>query len=140
MEPARAVEPARPIEPPDMEGVDAAEWQSLLERGRQQGSVHAEQVTHVLRHVELTGDVLETVAYSLNQAGISLDETVDGEDVDELDDESDLPTAAQRLAQRDDEADEHLLSRRRRRRVRRTAPRTDGLTSDGVRMYLREIG
>ena len=44
-----------------MDGVDAAEWQSLIERGRQQGSVHAEEVTHVLRHVELTGDVLDTV-------------------------------------------------------------------------------
>src|SRR5215213_9705182 len=114
-----------------MEGVDAAEWESLLERGRQQGSVHAEQVTHVLRHVELTGDVLETVAYSLTEAGISLDETVDGDDVDETDER---PNPGQRMAQRDDEADEHLLSRRRRRRVRRAAPRTDGLTSDGVRM------
>src|SRR3954452_17840849 len=124
MEPARAVEPARPIEPPDMEGVDAAEWLSLLERGRQQGSVHAEQVTHVLRHVELTGDVLETVAYSLTEAGISLDETVDGDD--ETDEIDERPTPGQRMAQRDDEADEHLLSRRRRRRVRRAAPLTDG--------------
>ena len=58
---------------------------SLLERGRQQGSVHAEQVTHVLRHVELTGDVLDTVQHTLTEDGISLDETVDGE-VDEADD------------------------------------------------------
>jgi RNA polymerase primary sigma factor len=125
----------------EMEGVDAAEWRSLLERGRQAGSVHAEQVTHVLRHVELTGDVLESVAHSLTEAGISLDETVDGEEVDDAEDGADdTPTAAQRLATRDDEADEHLLSRRRRRRVRRAAPRTEGMTSDGVRMYLREIG
>src|SRR4029079_3829302 len=74
----------------EMEGVDAAEWRSLLERGRQAGSVHAEQVTHVLRHVELTGEVLENVARSLTEAGISLDETVDGEEVDEVDDVDDV--------------------------------------------------
>src|SRR5688572_29145556 len=128
------------VEPAEMAGVDAAEWASLLQRGRQQGSVHAEQVTHVLRHVELTGDVLDSVQHTLSEEGISLDETVDGE-VDETDDD-DTPTAAQRLAARviDDAADEHLLSRRRRRRVKKAAPRGDGSTSDGVRMSLREIG
>jgi RNA polymerase primary sigma factor len=122
-----------------MEGVDAGEWESLLERGRQQGSVHAEQVTHVLRHVELTGDVLDSVQHTLTEEGISLDETVDESD-DEGDD--DTPSAAQRLAARevDEAADEHLLSRRRRRRIRKQTPRGDGSTSDGVRMYLREIG
>ncbi len=127
------------VDPPSMVGVDAGEWQSLLERGRQQGSIHAEQVTHVLRHVELTGDVLDSVQYTLTEAGISLDETVDG--LDEVIEADDTPTAAQRLDAREtDEADEHLLSRRRRRRVKRAAPRTEGMTSDGVRMYLREIG
>ncbi len=127
------------VDPPSMEGVDAGEWQSLIDRGRQQGSIHAEQVTHVLRHVELTGDVLETVQYTLTEAGISLDETVEG--LDETIEVDDMPTAAQRLDSREtDEADEHLLSRRRRRRIKRSAPRTEGMTSDGVRMYLREIG
>ena len=127
------------VEPPVTDGVDAVEWQSLIDRGRQQGSVHAEQVTHVLRHVELTGDVLDSISHTLTEAGISLDETVDEADV--ADDADDTPTEAPRLADREtDEADEHLLSRRRRRRVKRAAPRTEGLTSDGVRMYLREIG
>ncbi|MET0144551.1 MAG: RNA polymerase sigma factor RpoD [Ilumatobacteraceae bacterium] len=122
-----------------MDGVDAAEWASLLERGRQQGSVHAEQVTHVMRHVELTGDVLDTITQTLAEAGISLDETVDEPDPVELQD--DTPSDAPRVSERElEDADEHLLSRRRRRRVRRAAPRTDGVTSDGVRMYLREIG
>jgi RNA polymerase primary sigma factor len=135
-----AAVPSTTVEPAEMAGVDAAEWQSLLARGRQAGSVHAEQVTHVLRHVELTGDVLDSVQHTLTEEGISLDETVDGE-VDEVD-EDDTPTAAERLAARDvdDAADEHLLSRRRRRRVKKAAPRGDGSTSDGVRMYLREIG
>ena len=122
-----------------MAGVDAGEWQSLIDRGRQQGSIHAEQVTHVLRHVELTGDVLDSVQHTLTEAGISLDETVDG--LDEPIEGDDTPTAAERLDSREsDEADEHLLSRRRRRRIKRAAPRSEGTTSDGVRMYLREIG
>ena len=127
------------IDPPHMAGVDAGEWQSLIDRGRQQGSIHAEQVTHVLRHVELTGDVLDSVQHTLTEAGISLDETVDG--LDEPIEGDDTPTAAERLDSREsDEADEHLLSRRRRRRIKRAAPRSEGTTSDGVRMYLREIG
>ena len=93
----------------------------------------------MLRHVELTGDVLDTITQTLTEAGISLDETVDEPDPAELQD--DTPAEAPRMSERElEEADEHLLSRRRRRRVRRAAPRTDGVTSDGVRMYLREIG
>ena len=111
------------IDPPHMPGVDAGEWQSLIDRGRQQGSIHAEQVTHVLRHVELTGDVLDSVQHTLTAAGISLDETVDG--LDEPIEGDDTPTAAERLDSREsDEADEHLLSRRRRRRIKRAAPRS----------------
>jgi RNA polymerase primary sigma factor len=122
-----------------MDGVDALEWASLIERGRQQGSIHAEQVTHVLRHVELTGDVLATINLTLTEAGISLDETID--EADEVDEVDETPTAAQRVEEAAlDESDENLLSRRRRRRVRKAAPRTETLTSDGVRMYLREIG
>ncbi len=113
------------VEPPVVDGVDAAEWRSLIDRGRQQGSVHAEQVTHVLRHVELTGDVLDSISHTLTEAGISLDETVDEADV--VDEPDDTPTDVPRIADREsDDADEHLLSRRRRRRVKRAAPRTRG--------------
>ena len=123
----------------DIDGVDPAEWDALLHRGHQQGSVHAEQVTHVLRDVELTGDVLDRVKVVLDAEGISLDETVDADAEPEPDD----PSAE--LARHPDpdhtaEEDEHLLTRRRRRRIRRAAVRTEGTTSDGVRMYLREIG
>ena len=34
-------------------GVDQLEWDALVERGRANGEVHADQVSHVLRHVEL---------------------------------------------------------------------------------------
>ena len=32
-------------------GVEAKEWDKLVAKGRQSGEVHAEDVTHVLRHV-----------------------------------------------------------------------------------------
>jgi len=122
----------------DLAGVDPVEWEALILRGRQQGSVHAEQVTHVLRDIELTGDVLDRVKVTLEDEGISLDETVDADA-----EPDDTPAEAPRLIETDhlSEEDEHLLSRRRRRRgVRRVAVRSEGMTSDGVRMYLREIG
>ena len=115
--------------------VDSDEWHVLIERGRQQGNVHAEEVALVLRDVELTGDVLATVRHALTDQGIDIDETLP----DDAEDPDDTPPSPARLAD-PDEADEHLLSRRLRRRVRRAAPRGDQTTSDGVRMYLREIG
>jgi RNA polymerase primary sigma factor len=112
--------------------VDAAEWNVLLVKGREHGgNVHAEEVALVLRDVELTGDVLDTVRDALHDQGIDIDESLETDD--------DTP-AAHPLVVVDEEADEHLLARRRRRRLRRTAPRGDQVTSDGVRMYLREIG
>jgi RNA polymerase primary sigma factor len=124
-----------------LDGVDPVEWDALLTRGRKQGSLHAEQVTHVLRDVELTGDVLGHVKDTLTDAGITLDETIDADvDADPDDDTAPAPPRVLNLESNTEEADEHLLSRRRRRRVRRTASRGDGTTSDGVRMYLREIG
>jgi RNA polymerase primary sigma factor len=126
------------------ESVDTAEWNALLEHGRHQGRIHAEQVTHVLRDVELTGEVLDTVRHICEDEGITLDETVDeGDEVYAEEGASAAERSAQILDLESDEvleADEHLLSRRRRRRLRRAAPRTEGTTSDGVRMYLREIG
>ncbi|CAN5831585.1 RNA polymerase sigma factor [soil metagenome] len=125
-----------------LDGVDPAEWDALLARGRQQGSVHAEQVTLVLRDVELTGDVLDRVKETLREAHISLDEAVDADAEPDAEDEtSAAPSGVVDLERASSaEDDEHLLSRRRRRRLRKTATRPEGLTSDGVRMYLREIG
>ena len=114
--------------------VDEVEWNVLLVKGREHGgNVHAEEVALVLRDVELTGDVLDTVRDALHDHGIDIDESLETDD--------DTPDAVERpLIPVDEEADEHLLARRRRRRLRKTAPRGDQLTSDGVRMYLREIG
>ena len=107
--------------------VDSEEWRGLIERGREQGNVHAEDVALVLREVELTGDVLDQVQHVLADEGIELDETID--EADEVDDGEDAdgpPIEPPRIQH--DEADEHLLSRRRRRRTRRASPRGDAGT------------
>jgi RNA polymerase primary sigma factor len=119
-------------------GVDAAEWAQLTERGLRRGTVHAEEVALVLRNVELTGDVLRATRRALSGAGINIEEDVEGD----VDDDDTSPAGANvpfdLLA--DDPADERLLSRRRRSRATRPTGRGDGSTSDGVRLYLREIG
>jgi RNA polymerase primary sigma factor len=120
-------------------GVDAVEWARLTQRGRASGSVHAEDVTLVLRNVELTGDVLRATRDALSEAGIRIEEEVDDSD-DEDDDSSVAGTTLTFEQLADDPADERLLSRRRRSRATRMPSRGDMSTADGVRMYLREIG
>jgi RNA polymerase primary sigma factor len=117
-----------------LDGVDRSEWDALVQRGRADGGVHAEQVAHVLRDVELTGDALLAVNDSLAGAGITVDETVD-----DVADET-PPTGAQREAIAEDEDVERLLTRRRRRRGQKRTAKGEGGTSDTVRLYLREIG
>ena len=119
-------------------GVDSGEWGDLLERARASGSAHADDVAHVLRHVELTGDVLNEVQAVLASIGITIDD-----EVDHLDDDTPaglLREVAGEEVRQVDDADERLLSRRRKGRTRKTAPKGEGGTSDAVRMYLREIG
>ncbi len=119
-------------------GVDTGEWDKLVERGRKSGEVHAEDVTHVLRHVELTGDVLVEVREAMAGHGITIDDRVDEGEVD------DTPSGVGRHVlvedQRSDDPDERLLARRRKRRTKKSTPKGEGGTSDAVRMYLREIG
>jgi RNA polymerase primary sigma factor len=126
-------------------GVDSTEWYALLARGRARGVLHADEITHVLRQVELSGDVLAAVQVELAAERITIDDTID-DPVDELGD--DTPTDGVLLLPAQsapgDEATtadaEGLLARRRRRRSARTTPSGDGSTSDPVRMYLKEIG
>ncbi|MEZ5272252.1 MAG: RNA polymerase sigma factor RpoD [Ilumatobacteraceae bacterium] len=116
------------------EGVDADEWQQMLARGSAAGTLHAEEIAHVLRRVELTGDVLAEVQQHLSAKGI----TIEGED--ELQDVT-PPEGVDRPEPAEEKADGVLARRRRRRAARLNAERTgDGNTSDTVRMYLKEIG
>ena len=121
-------------------GVDVDEWEQLVDRGRESGAVHAEDVAHVLRHIELSGDVLAEVQSTMAGQGIVIDD-----EVDHIAD--DTPSGGGRRVVVHDELaavpadqDEKLLSRGRGRRTRKTGPMGDNGTSDTVRMYLREIG
>ncbi len=117
-------------------GVDHDEWHDLIGRGRKRGGVHAEDVAHVLRHVELTSDVLVEVHAAMAGQGITID--VEVEHVDDT--PSTLPRRVVVESHRTDDEVEKLLERGRSRRTRKASPKGDGSTSDAVRMYLREIG
>ncbi len=131
-------QPAEPNSqlPTPLPGVDADEWAALVERGRAAGELHAEELTRVLRHVELTGDVLAQVTDQMSALGITIDDAVDHVD--------DTPSGLRREVVMEgaegDEEVERLLSRRRKRRGKKASPRGEGGSADGVRMYLREIG
>jgi RNA polymerase primary sigma factor len=125
-----------PTEPPPLEGVDRSEWDKLVVRGRADGVLLAEQIAHVLRDVELTGDALTAVHVALTSVGIAVDDTVDDDDTDD----ATPPRGARRDVAIEEEDVERLLTRRRRRRGQKRAPKVDGGTSDTVRLYLREIG
>ncbi len=120
--------------PPPMDGVDRSEWDALVARGRADGQLHAEQIAHVLRDVELTGDALLAMNVTLAGAGISVDETIHDED------DATPPRGAAREVLVDDDDVERLLTRRRRRRGQKRTAKGDGGTADTVRLYLREIG
>jgi len=127
-------------------GVDSSEWNDLLERGRTRGVLHAEEITHVLRQVELSGDVLATVQVELAAQRITIDETVDELADDTPHDGIPVVAPVHVLTAPGDEAAsedaEGLLARRRRRRAARAASASGdgGSSSDPVRMYLKEIG
>jgi RNA polymerase primary sigma factor len=121
-------------------GVEAGEWHDMVERGTAAGVLHADDIAHVLRKVELTGDVLQEVHVILEGRGIRID---DG--VDELPDITQPHGIVEPLLDEDDveaEDTDGLLARRKRRRNARAGhERGDtGNTADTVRMYLKEIG
>jgi RNA polymerase primary sigma factor len=126
---------APPVVETPFVGVDHEEWGDLVARGRISGELHAEDVAHVLRHVELTGDVLVEVQSAMAGHGITIDA-----DVDHVDDTP--SSGARRVVVEDAPEDEveKLLTRGRTRRTRKSMPKGEGGTSDAVRMYLREIG
>ena len=117
------------------EGVDAAEWQSMVERGSAAGVLQADDIAHVLRKVELTGDVLQEVESRLGGLSISIDDQVDDLTPTEG---IERPVDILQTSSADDGADER---RRRRRLPKSVHDRGDvGGTQDTVRMYLKEIG
>ncbi len=138
-----------PTASPPFQGVDANEWKALLRDAGQSGVVHAESVTHVLRHVELNHEVLDAVQSEFDERGIKIDEAVEDVVGDASDDDTPsvvgpvpTPASVEAVVVVDDEADRAgMFAQRRIRRVERMAERHEaGSTSDTVRMYLKEIG
>ncbi|MEO7369327.1 MAG: RNA polymerase sigma factor RpoD, partial [Ilumatobacteraceae bacterium] len=108
----------------------------MLARGAISGVLDAEEITHVLRTVELTGDVLEEVQKAAAERNIRIDEALD----DVVDDTPPVGIVLPELPPAED-ADGLMARRRRRRSERMNASGVDtGSTADTVRMYLREIG
>jgi RNA polymerase primary sigma factor len=131
----------KPAVPPPIKGVDGAEWEALVSRGRARGELNADEVAVVLRNIELTGEALTAAIEALRGAGIEIDETVTDEAPDATPPRgSDRDRDVTVDVTLDDEDVERLLARRRRRRGAKRVAKGDAGTSDTVRLYLREIG
>jgi RNA polymerase primary sigma factor len=144
-------EPGR-LDPPAA-GIDPREWASLLQRGDAAGVLHADTITHVLRHVELSEELLSAVHEALEAAGIRIDDAVDDTPSTGLTPDEDQPkavVAAPPMSLLDSitgsdpdslrRAEQLLYDRMQRRNDRLGDRREMGNISDTVRMYLKEIG
>jgi RNA polymerase primary sigma factor len=148
-------EPAA-TEPP-FANVDPGEWGALLARGTAAGLLHADSISHVLRHVELTEEVLHSVTVLLQTHSIVIDDTVDlgGDDtphtghdrpadgvVPDVAAVSAVEAPPLAIDEDDHEVDSttDIVARRQRRAARMAEKHETTSSSDTVRMYLKEIG
>jgi RNA polymerase primary sigma factor len=113
---------------PPLANIDNVEWAELVAKGRDEGVVAADDVAHVLRNVELSEDVILTVAQSIEALGVGVDDTVD-----EI-------IEAPRVDVSEVDEDESKPKRRRALRPMATDRPPEAGSSDAVRMYLKEIG
>ena len=120
----------RTIESPH-DAIDQGEWSALLIRGRIVGSVHADEVTHVLRAVELSAELLEDVEARLSAIGITIQAATEVADTT-----GELPVIVDPAP--DADAGQRPAARRAPRRPR-PSERGDG-SGNTVQMYLKEIG
>ena len=114
---------------PEWEGLDTVAWAKFLFGARRQGTVHIDELVHVMKDVDFTPEIIDDVRHILTTNGVVLDETVDLEPIPPV------VIAAAR---------EETVTKLRRSRVRRESVErvgeSSGSTSDTVRMYLKEIG
>ena len=129
----------RPRTPP-VPGIDPVEWGALVERSLLERRVGAEDLHEVLRDVELSGDVIESVHRTLESLEIVIDDRLDDHAEDQVGDHVGDLIVESRRVRRSGDADEAVLSRRRSRRTRRATSRSNGDAADPVRLYLQEIG
>jgi RNA polymerase primary sigma factor len=144
--------PGEPVEatPPVPEEASTIEFARLLAQGRDRGSLGLDEVVAVLRDVELSPDLVETVRTRVQAEGIHLDEAVDDTEDDDL-----LPAVlaapppppSPPAASSPPMAEEPVTRPPRPKAVRShdvesaagRDPRS-GTSSDPVRTYLKEIG
>jgi RNA polymerase primary sigma factor len=113
---------------PPLANIDNVEWAELVAKGRDEGVVAADDVAHVLRNVELSEDVILTVAQSIEALGVGVDDTVD-----EI-------IEPPRVDAPDSDEDESKPKKRRALRPMASDRPPEAGSSDAVRMYLKEIG
>jgi RNA polymerase primary sigma factor len=113
---------------PPLANIDNEEWAELVAKGRDEGVVAADDVAHVLRNVELSEDVILTVAQSIEALGVGVDDTVD-----EI-------IEAPRIDVSEGDDDESKPKKRRALRPMASDRPPEAGSSDAVRMYLKEIG
>lgn len=107
-------------------GVDPAEWSDLLQRGRDIGALTTEEIVEVLRFVELTPEIIDSVRLAVEAHGIAVDQSF------ELDDSGELRRP-------------NYVDSLRRERAGRVPAREDRRSSghdasqDAVKLYLNEI-
>jgi len=103
-------------------GVDASEWESLLEHGRRRGRLTTDEIVDVLHAVELEPDAIDAIRRAVESAGIDVDQSFD------LDDSGELRRPWV----------EEVRSSRANRRTPRLAASGDS-SGDSVKLYLYEI-
>ncbi len=151
----------RAPDPADVElsvpvGVPAEDFSRLLKTGRAGPALSLDDVMSVLRRVELTPDIIDTIRHRLAAEGIELDESVEeGDPSDLLDTLPEPRPGSERDGEEEDgeEAAEEAVAGERRRPVVVPLPtlppvptvpkdggRAGGGSSDPVRTYLKEIG
>lgn len=108
-------------------GIDKAEWNDLLEHGRRRGELTTEDIVDVLRNIELTPQIIDSVRQTIEAQDIHVDQSF------ELDDSGEL----RRL---------NVIDTSVRKEGGRNSARSDrgtahgGAAQDAVRLYLQEIG
>ena len=116
---------------PAWDGVDREGLKALVTARRDHGVVHADEVVHAIRDVELTPELIDELHATFQRQGINLDDSVD----DPL-----MPVAVTSEVVAE-QADDSPTTARKKRVYRDTSDNGEGNgTGDTVRMYLREIG
>jgi RNA polymerase primary sigma factor len=117
--------------------LDLAEVKALVTLGKSKGKLKGEEIEGALGDFELTDDQIETIYEHFEKQGIDVvEEDVSDEEVDKiLDAEKDKQEG-------DDSSDSKKSSKKSETKPRRrsAANNLQPLTSDPVRMYLKEIG